>query len=74
MKMSTVLKTAALGLAIYGGYALAATFSEADKNGDGYLTLQEAQAAGLNDIVANFKNLDTNKDGKLSKEELKANR
>jgi len=62
----------ALALASFGAHA--ASFSEADKDGDGALTLAEAQAAGLSDIADNFKKLDTDKDGKLSKAELKANR
>ena len=68
------IRVTALALALTSVYASAATFSEADKNGDGMLTLTEAQDAGLTDIATNFKTIDTDKDGKLSKAELKANR
>lgn len=68
------IRVAALALALTSVYASAATFSEADKNGDGALTLAEAKDAGLTDLVTNFKTIDTNNDGKLSKAELKANR
>ncbi|MBP6242035.1 MAG: hypothetical protein KA389_04425 [Hydromonas sp.] len=54
--------------------AMAATFAEADVNGDGKLSLEEAQKAGLSDLASNFKALDLDKDGFLSKAELKANR
>ena len=54
--------------------AMAATFAEADVNGDGKLSLEEAQKAGLRDLASNFKALDLDKDGFLSKAELKANR
>lgn len=52
----------------------AATFSEADANADGQLSLEEAQKANLSDLASNFKKLDSDKDGFLSKAELKANR
>ncbi len=61
------------GMAI-GSVAYAATFAEADSNGDGKLSLEEAQAANLQDVVSNFKKIDTDRDGFLSKAELKANR
>ena len=57
-----------------GSVAYAATFAEADSNGDGKLSLEEAQAANLQDVVSNFKKIDTDRDGFLSKAELKANR
>ena len=65
--------TLVTGLAV-SAVAYAATFAEADKNGDGKLSLEEAQAANLQDVVANFKKIDTDHDGFLSKAELKANR
>lgn len=61
------------GMAI-GSVAYAATFAEADSNGDGKLSLEEAQAANLQDVANNFKKIDTDRDGFLSKAELKANR
>lgn len=61
------------GMAI-GSVAYAATFAEADSNGDGKLSLEEAQASNLQDVVSNFKKIDTDRDGFLSKAELKANR
>lgn len=57
-----------------GSTAYAATFAEADSNGDGKLSLAEATAAKLQDVVDNFKKIDTDHDGFLSKAELKANR
>lgn len=69
----TVL-AAMFGLTLVGSQAMAATFSDADKDGDGALTLTELKAAGMDEYAANFKNLDTDKDGKVSKAEFKANR
>ena len=68
------LITALLGMTLVGTHAIAATFSDADKDGDGALTLVELKAAGMDEYAANFKNLDTDKDGKGSKAEFKANR
>lgn len=73
----TIKRTVAaslLGAAVLVSTAHAATFADADKNGDGALTLAELKAAGMDEYAANFKNLDTNKDGKITKEEFKANR
>ena len=67
------LSTLLVGLAA-GAVAYAATFAEADTNGDGKLSLEEAKAANLQDVVTNFKKIDTDRDGFLSKAELKANR
>ena len=61
------------GMAV-GSVAYAASFAEADSNGDGKLSLDEAQAANLQDVANNFKKIDTDRDGFLSKAELKANR
>ena len=69
----TVIATM-FGLTMLGAQAMAATFSDADKDGDGALTLVELKAAGMDEYAANFKNLDTDKDGKVSKAEFKANR
>jgi Ca2+-binding EF-hand superfamily protein len=63
-----------LGMALISTNAMAATFSDADKDGDGALTLTELKAAGMDEYAANFKNLDVDKDGKVSKAEFKANR
>lgn len=63
-----------LSLALIGGVAIAASFSDADKDGDGMLTIGELKAAGMDDYAAKFSALDTDKDGKLSKAEAKANR
>ena len=74
-KNASITFKLALGAALLVSVsAMAATFAEADTNGDGKLSLAEAQKAGLNDLVANFKTLDLDKDGFLSKSELKANR
>jgi Ca2+-binding EF-hand superfamily protein len=43
----------------------------ADKNSDGMLTLDEAQA-GLPKLAERFNEVDTNKDGQVSKDELRA--
>ena len=74
-QLSKYITAAALaGGSLLSVSAFGATFAEADTNGDGKLSLEEAKAAGLQDIVNNFKKLDVNRDGLLSKEELKANR
>lgn len=49
-----------------------ARFSAADTDGDGALSLQEAQSAGLSRIVEHFDRLDTNKDGKITRDEIRA--
>jgi Ca2+-binding EF-hand superfamily protein len=46
-------------------------FAAADKDGDGELTREEAQAAGLQRIVDQFDRLDANGDGKVSREEMR---
>ena len=48
----------------------AARFKAADKNGDGFLSKEEAAAIPM--IARNFDALDTNQDGQLSPEELAA--
>ncbi len=45
-------------------------FAAADKNTDGKLTLEEAQA-GMPRIASNFKKIDTNNDGFVTIEEIK---
>ena len=47
-------------------------FNVADKDGDGALTREEAQSAGLKRIVDNFGRLDVNKDDKVTREEIRA--
>ncbi|MGB6056563.1 MAG: EF-hand domain-containing protein, partial [Burkholderiaceae bacterium] len=49
-----------------------ARFKAADTDGDGALSKAEAQAAGMQKIVAHFDQLDANHDGKLTREELRA--
>lgn len=53
-----------------------AKFSErvaaADKDGDGALTKDEAEAAGLSKIVKHFDRVDVNRDGKVAPEEVRA--
>ena len=46
-------------------------FRAADKDGDGALTREEAQAAGLARIVDHFDRIDINKDGKITIDELR---
>lgn len=48
-----------------------ADFKAADKNGDGALTKQEAQA-GMPRLARHFDQLDTNHDGKLTQAEIQA--
>lgn len=48
-----------------------AGFQAADKDGDGALTKQEAEA-GMPPLARNFDRLDTNKDGKLTRDEIRA--
>lgn len=63
------------GLALAGGpnkldlvQAVSAAFDRADRNGDGYLSPEEAQR--LPAIAKRFERLDTDGDGRLSREEL----
>jgi Ca2+-binding EF-hand superfamily protein len=74
MKRSTIKTAAIVSLSAISFGVIAASFNDADKNGDGALSLAELQAAGMDDYVAKFASLDTDKDGKLSKAEAKANR
>jgi Ca2+-binding EF-hand superfamily protein len=46
-------------------------FRAADKNGDGALTREEANAAGLDRIAKHFEQIDANKDGKVTIDELR---
>ncbi len=46
-------------------------FAASDKNKDGKLTLEEAQA-GMPRIASNFKKIDANNDGFVTIEEIKA--
>lgn len=45
-------------------------FAASDKNADGKLTLEEAQA-GMPRIASNFKKIDSNSDGFVTMEEIK---
>lgn len=74
MNSKTKIYAALLGVSLFGAHAMAASFSDADKNGDGALTVDELKAAGMEDLATKFKTLDTDKDGKMSKAEAKANR
>ena len=47
-------------------------FNAADKDGDGALTRQEAEAAGMRHILESFDRIDANKDGKVTQEEIRA--
>lgn len=49
-----------------------ARFKAADKDVDGALSLQEAEAAAREKVAQMFERLDANKDGKLTQEELHA--
>ncbi len=45
-------------------------FTQADKNGDGFI--DKTEAAGNKRLAKHFDEIDSNKDGKISKDELKA--
>ncbi|WP_158592328.1 EF-hand domain-containing protein [Noviherbaspirillum sedimenti] len=49
-----------------------ARFKAADKDGDGALSLQEAEAAARERAAQMFERLDANKDGKLTQQEMHA--
>ena len=49
-----------------------ARFKAADKDGDGALSLQEADAAAREKAAQMFERLDANKDGKLTQDEMRA--
>lgn len=49
-----------------------ARLASADTDGDGTLSLEEAQAAGLHRIVRHFNRLDIDRDGRLTPQELRA--
>ena len=46
-------------------------FKAADKDGDGALSLAEAQNANLLRVVDNFDRIDANKDGKVTRDEIR---
>jgi Ca2+-binding EF-hand superfamily protein len=47
-------------------------FMAADKDGDGALSRQEAEKAGMRRVVENFDRIDVNHDGKVTRAELRA--
>jgi Ca2+-binding EF-hand superfamily protein len=47
-------------------------FMAADKDGDGALSRQEAENAGMRRVVENFDRIDINHDGKVTRAELRA--
>lgn len=49
-----------------------ARFMAADTNGDGALTREEADTAGLHRIVKYFDRLDANGDGKVTRDEMRS--
>lgn len=49
-----------------------AHFKAADKDGDGALSQQEAEAAAREKVAHRFERLDADKDGKLTREEMRA--
>lgn len=51
-----------------------AHFKAADKDGDGALSLQEAEVASREKTARMFERLDANKDGKLTQDEMRAGR
>ena len=78
--MKTLLSLlAAIGLASAAAVAVAAPeggmarLKAADTNGDGLISLAEAQAA-LPRLAKHFAEIDTNQDGQISPDELKAAR
>lgn len=52
----------------------AARFKAADKDGDGALTRQEAEAGKMPMVAKHFDQIDTNHDGKITPEEMQAAR
>lgn len=55
-----------------GRHAMAERFAAADTNGDGHLTLAEAQAARWHRVVDHFSVIDTDHDGTITLAELRA--
>ncbi len=51
-----------------------AKIKDADTDGNGKLSRDEAAAAGMDKMVENFDKIDTNGDGEISREEMKAAR
>lgn len=47
-------------------------FRAADKDGDGALTREEAENAGLRHIVEGFDRIDADKNGKVTRDEIRA--
>jgi|GEM_PF-3159666 len=72
MMKKTVVTLTALLVSLASGNVFAGTDSlmALDKDQDGFVTLEEAQA--LPEVVEAFSALDVNKDGKLDMEELAA--
>ena len=52
MKRSTIKTAAIVSLSVISFGVIAASFNDADKNGDGALSLAELQAAGMDDYVS----------------------
>ncbi len=46
-------------------------FNAADKDHDGALTREEAEAAGLTYIITNFDRIDADHDGKVTRQEIR---
>jgi hypothetical protein len=73
--LATVVSSILLGAAVaHAGDTKAITpdqFKAADKNGDGLITLTEAQAS-MPTLAAHFASADSNGDGKISADELTA--
>lgn len=49
-----------------------ARFKAADRNGDGALTRDEAQAAGMGRVVEQFDRIDGNHDGRVTEQEIRS--
>lgn len=77
--IGTLLACAALALAAESDRSeprvagkMVAKFNSADKDGDGTLNREEAEAGGWKPVVKHFDRLDADRDGKVTREEIRS--